>query len=578
MASTYSTNLRLELIGTGEQQGTWGNTTNTNLGTLLEEAIGGYTSVTVFDVGDTTLTTANGAVDQARNMTLNLTGTISAARNVICPAIEKVYVVKNATTGGFPVTFKVSGQTGVSIPNGGTYFVYVDGTDARRVTGSIASQDASGVAITGGTINVGDTQAPRSDLQMTATTNPTAVVVGSISGTTLTVSAVTSGTLAVGDRLTIAASGLDYNTYIVALGTGTGGTGTYTINNTTTLSSATLYAFSSAYNTLTFYEKDTTAGTNQSLGGIEWFGSDASTPGGGVKAYVAAISESTTPDSALVFGTSDNVASTQAVERMRIDSSGNVGIGITSPTVKLDVSGTMQASTSVVANDGTIVNRMSVGGGVGYLGTTSNHPVTISTNNVERMRINSSGNVGIGTTSPTRSLDVVGNVRCTEDSSAKYFVINSVGVQAGVGVGMFAPAGSTLGFTTNSTERFRIDSSGNVLVTGAGGLGYGTGSGGSVTQATSKSTAVTLNKTNGKITMNAAALASGANVQFTLNNSTIAATDTVIVTPNFGAASYHAWVYYVGAGLCYISVTQNSGGSRSDAVVLNFAVIKAVTS
>lgn len=153
MASTYSPNLRLELIGTGEQQGTWGATTNTNLGTLLEEAIGGYVSVTVSDVSDTTLTTNNGSADQSRNMVINLTGTISAARTVICPAIEKLYVVKNATTGGFAVTFKVSGQTGVSIPNGETYFLYVDGTDVRQITSGMASQNSNNVSITGGTIS-----------------------------------------------------------------------------------------------------------------------------------------------------------------------------------------------------------------------------------------------------------------------------------------------------------------------------------------------------------------------------------------------------------------------------------------
>lgn len=134
MASTYSPNLRLELIGTGEQQGTWGSTTNTNLGTLIEEAIGGYVSVTVTDGADTVLTTANGSADQSRNMTINLAGTLSAARTVLCPAIEKIYIVKNATTGGYAVTFKVSGQTGVSIPNGSTVILYVDGTDARLVS------------------------------------------------------------------------------------------------------------------------------------------------------------------------------------------------------------------------------------------------------------------------------------------------------------------------------------------------------------------------------------------------------------------------------------------------------------
>lgn len=153
MASTYSPNLRLELIGTGEQQGTWGSTTNTNLGTLLEEAIGGYVSVAVSDVADTTLTTSNGSADQSRNMVINLTGALTGTRNVICPAIEKLYVVKNATTGGQSVVFKVSGQTGVTIPNGTIEFLYVDGTDARTITGSIASQDSNNVSITGGSLS-----------------------------------------------------------------------------------------------------------------------------------------------------------------------------------------------------------------------------------------------------------------------------------------------------------------------------------------------------------------------------------------------------------------------------------------
>lgn len=143
MASTYSTNLRLELVGTGEQQGVWGTTTNTNLGTLLEQAITGYTAITVSDISDTVLTTANGASDESRNMTINLVTApgvpLTAARNVICPGTPKVYIVKNSTTGGYAVTFKVSGQTGVSIPNGATYVLYVDGTDARQATGSVAS-------------------------------------------------------------------------------------------------------------------------------------------------------------------------------------------------------------------------------------------------------------------------------------------------------------------------------------------------------------------------------------------------------------------------------------------------------
>lgn len=149
--TTYSTNLRLSLIGTGEEQGTWGNTTNTNFGTLLEQSITGYTSVPVTDGADTTLTTANGASDQARNMVLNLTGSLTAARNVICPGTPKIYIVKNSTTGGYAVTFKVSGQTGVSIPNGSTVFVYVDGSDAQLMTQTPVPVAIGGTGVTSST-------------------------------------------------------------------------------------------------------------------------------------------------------------------------------------------------------------------------------------------------------------------------------------------------------------------------------------------------------------------------------------------------------------------------------------------
>lgn len=149
MASTYSTNLRLELVGTGEQQGVWGVTTNNNLGTLLEQAITGYASITVTDGADTVLSTANGASDESRNMTINLAGALTATRNVICPGTPKIYIVKNSTTGGYAVTFKVTGQTGVSIPNGATYVLYVDGTDARQATGSVASGGTGTTTSTG---------------------------------------------------------------------------------------------------------------------------------------------------------------------------------------------------------------------------------------------------------------------------------------------------------------------------------------------------------------------------------------------------------------------------------------------
>lgn len=114
------------------------------------------------------------------------------------------------------------------------------------------------------------------------------------------------------------------------------------------------------------------------------------------------------------------------------------------------------------------------------------------------------------------------------------------------------------------------------FVYSAGELGYTAAAQGTVTQATSKSTAVTLNKSAGQITMNNAALGATTNVVFTLNNSTISAKDVVIVNVAGGTASnetYNCWVSGHGAGSCSIVLRNISAGSLSEAVVLNFAVI-----
>jgi hypothetical protein len=127
MASTYSTNLKIELIGTGEQAGTWGTTTNTNLGTALEQAVVGKADVTMSSTTITlTLTNANTA-QNARAIYLNLTGSPGGAAVLEVPAIQKPYIVKNGSDQ--QVTIKVSGQTGVAIPTGKTALVYNNGTD-----------------------------------------------------------------------------------------------------------------------------------------------------------------------------------------------------------------------------------------------------------------------------------------------------------------------------------------------------------------------------------------------------------------------------------------------------------------
>lgn len=239
----------------------------------------------------------------------------------------------------------------------------------------------------------------------------------------------------------------------------------------------------------------------------------------------------------------------------------------------------------------------------GLIDTNGAAPLVFATTATERMRIDASGNVGIGTSSPTSGhrLNIADataktQVTSTTGTNLAYSAWNNtggtaiVGLESSVGGSIFAGTsaysmvvghggGYPLSFSTSNTERMRIDGSGNVLVTGSGGLGYGTGSGGTVTQATDKSTAVTLNKTNGRITMNNAALAAGATVYFTMNNTAIGAYDCVIITGEWGfAPDYRIEVAGKSTGTCRIRVTNITGGSLSDAIVMDFAIIKATIS
>ena len=137
MASTYSSNLKLQLMGTGDNAGTWGDVTNVNLGTALEEAIAGTVDV-AFSSGDVTLTLTDANTTQsARNMRLNLTGTSGGARVLNVPAIEKMYVVNNGLADA--CTVKVSGQTGVAVPAGKTTLLFNNGTDVVEAINTLNS-------------------------------------------------------------------------------------------------------------------------------------------------------------------------------------------------------------------------------------------------------------------------------------------------------------------------------------------------------------------------------------------------------------------------------------------------------
>jgi hypothetical protein len=143
MASTFSP-LKIELIATGEQSGTWGITTNTNLGTAIEEAITGTADV-AFSSANVTLTlTDTNASQTARNLRLNLTGTSGGARNLIVPAIEKQYLIYNGLADA--VTVKNSTGTGVAVPSGKAMVLFNNATDVVDVT-TYASSLTLGAAL-----------------------------------------------------------------------------------------------------------------------------------------------------------------------------------------------------------------------------------------------------------------------------------------------------------------------------------------------------------------------------------------------------------------------------------------------
>ncbi len=151
MASTFSPSLRIELIGNGDQSGTWGTTTNNNLGTIIEQAVTGVQSIVMVNA-NYTLSNFNGVSDEARNAVLVVTGSNSAVRQIICPLVNKTYIVTNNTTGGFAIT--IGGSTGstVSIPNGVTAQVYCDGINFfSSQTGSAGNFDVNGNLTVSGT-------------------------------------------------------------------------------------------------------------------------------------------------------------------------------------------------------------------------------------------------------------------------------------------------------------------------------------------------------------------------------------------------------------------------------------------
>lgn len=510
--ATYVNDLRLKEIATGDEAGTWGTSTNTNL-ELIGEALGFGTQDCFSSDADATTTVADGATDPARSMYFKVTSsaTLSATRTLtIAPnTISRVMIIENATTGSQSINISQGSGANVTIANGNVKVVYLDGAGsgaavvdalidlelADVASATIASLDVNGTA----TFNTG------------SGTTDNVVITGTDAGASTAPDLViyrNSASPADGDNIGMvqfrgnndAAAAVNYAAIFASINDASSSTEDGKLSfavataNTEAPSAGTTFMEIDGGGDISFYEDTGTS--------VKFFW-DASAESLGIG--------TTTVNEALVLGSADSgsnflqitnstttaadnrgfyvgidaneaarilnredtniIFSTNNTTRMTLDNSGNLGIGTTSPSDQLHIASGAAAlrledtdnSTygQIVYNtaSGGLLIRSDEGAGAG----TGSSNIIFETDGTPKVRIAAGGNVGIGTTSPAEKLDVSGAgttriqvINTNLTSSGLYVAEDSTGAQ-------FNELGAyPMRFHTSGTERMRIESGGNV--------------------------------------------------------------------------------------------------------------------
>jgi len=435
MPSTYS-NLKIQLMQTGENSTTWGNVTNVNLGTAIEEAIVGSADVAFSNANVPLSLTDTNSTQSARNMRLNLTGTATAGYNLVVPAIEKPYIINNATDG--TITVKNATGTGIAVPAGTSTWVYNNGTDVVNVVTYLASATLASPVLTTPTLGVASATS-------------------------------------------------------IANGLGAVGTPSYTFTGDLNTG-----MWSPAADTIAFSEGGVEAMRITSAGDI---GIGTTTPSSKLSVYGGASGTDTrvtigNAASAIQVGVgsanetflSGNAAFpmllyTNGTERMRITSTGDVGIGTSAPGSLLQLNRASGAADLRLSVAGTLYGNIYASISDMDIFAVTAIPLIFGTTNTERMRISAAGDVGIGTVSPGARVDIVGpTLTAATASTYALWIANTGGANGDLAFGSNATAayaqswggkplainsqGNNVGIGTASPTA-KLDVSGTVNFSGA---------------------------------------------------------------------------------------------------------------
>lgn len=544
MTTAYTSLLGLALPVTGELSGTWGDTVNTAITSLLDTAVAGTTSITTD--ADITLTTTTGASNQARQAIIlwnPASGTTT--RNITAPAQSKIYTVINASGGTQSIVIRGAGPTtGVTIVKGESAVVAWNGSDFIKVSNTGGSASFTNVTVSGTTtlsgltastalaldasknvVSVANTGTGNNVLSasptltgtvaaaslslssLTATRVPFAGVAGLLSdsanmtfnGTRLTVADLADSGLTSG-RVTYASTGgalvdsanLTFDGTNLGIGTTSPGASLDVAANSTTDGGK-----------LRLSNLNTNITTGGTSGEIEFYNADA-TVGAGISGFIKNLATDAGRNYSLTFGTGDSAT---IAERMRIDSIGNVGIGTNAPLfavgsgLEIERAG---AATLRLQNTGTGPSVFEVRADVNtaQLDVRSNLPLVFATNSTERMRLDSAGNLGIGTSSPSASLQIQRSTPSfwmAETTSGTLQRVEMSVSSAGVfNQNLNWNSGNTnraFTWSQGGTENVRIDSGGNFLV-GTNTVTY-SAAGRGVIEVNGGSTAIYALKVNG---------------------------------------------------------------------------------